>query len=118
MSPQPQKSLFLILNRLRYVGNGQWPVTDIIFGLCQGEGVTLTLGRTLTMYDSTTYKDVVMAPNLISQIVSAHPYTLCDKKITGVFMSQQNNKHSKHKWRMLVHVSTPLHLLIVSKCQD
>ncbi|GBO39378.1 Uncharacterized protein K02A2.6 [Araneus ventricosus] len=31
--PQPQESLFLILNRVRYVGTVPWPVTNIISGL-------------------------------------------------------------------------------------
>ncbi|GBO00288.1 hypothetical protein AVEN_109234-1 [Araneus ventricosus] len=45
--PQPQESLLLMLNLLRYVGNGPWPVTNIISGLCHGVEVVLTFGKTL-----------------------------------------------------------------------
>ncbi|GBL85619.1 hypothetical protein AVEN_193089-1 [Araneus ventricosus] len=53
-SPQPQELLFLISNRLWFEGNGTWPVTNIISGLCQGEGVILTLGRTLHLRTAIT----------------------------------------------------------------
>ncbi|GBM90941.1 hypothetical protein AVEN_5032-1 [Araneus ventricosus] len=43
--PQPQESLLQMLNRLRYVGIGPWPVTSIISGLCHGVGVVLPLGK-------------------------------------------------------------------------
>ncbi|GBM09424.1 hypothetical protein AVEN_178580-1 [Araneus ventricosus] len=43
--PQPQESLFLMLNQLRYVGNGPWPVTNIISGLCHGVGVGQTASQ-------------------------------------------------------------------------
>ncbi|GBN17981.1 hypothetical protein AVEN_254491-1 [Araneus ventricosus] len=38
-----------MLNLLRYVGNGPWPVTNIISGLCHGVGVVLTFGKTLVI---------------------------------------------------------------------